>query len=625
VLSGNQSEFIETQILLSLGKSSNISFAILLLANLYSQNTSAFGIDYNRTEISDSARVQENEKQFAQPTNDIRLNQVGFYPDTQKKAFVVGEKGQEFSLRDVKTKQVIFKGKLGPVLKSPYSGKESRVADFSSVRKVGKYTLEVPSVGISYPFEIRPEIHKSVTTAAIRGFYYQRASVALPEKFAGKWARPAGHPDDKILIHPSAASSDRPAGATISSPGGWYDAGDYNKYIVNSGITMGTLLSVYEDFPVYFKSLKTNIPESQNAIPDLLDEVLWNLRWMFTMQDPADGGVYHKLTNPRFDGMIMPEACKNPRYVVQKNTIATLDFMAVMAQASRVFKAFEKQLPGLSDSCKVAATNGWDWAQKNPAVPYKQNEMNAKFDPDVVTGGYEDKDGSDERIWAAAEMYITTKNEDYLKNISFETDKPMPLPSWSQVKALAYYTIIRHQNQLGPVDQQYLRSVKKSVIDFSDALLKDIEKQPYHTVMGKTAKDFAWGSSAVASNQGIALIQAYKLTKDKKYLTAALENLDYILGRNATGYSFLTGYGSKQVMHPHHRPSIADGIVEPVPGLLSGGPNPGQQDKCEGYPNKFADESFVDADCSYASNEIAINWNAPFVYLAAAIEALSSK
>ncbi len=143
--------------------------------------------------------------------------------------------------------------------------------------------------------------------------------------------------------------------------------------------------------------------------------------------------------------------------------------------------------------------------------------------------------------------------------------------------------------------------------------------------MGKNAHDFAWGSNAVASNQGIALIQAYKLTKNKKYLDAALGNLDYILGRNATGYSFLTGFGSKQVMHPHHRPSIADGIVEPVPGLLSGGPNPGQQDKCAGYPNNFADESFVDADCSYASNEIAINWNAPFVYLAVAIEALSGK
>lgn len=556
---------------------------------------------------------------------NIRLNQVGFYPGASKIAVVLGEENTDFVLKDTKSTKVVFTGKLGDIRKSLYSGKAGRIADFSSFQKPGNYILEVSKAGASYPFEIKNEIHKNVAIAAIRGYYYQRASIALPEKFAGKWARAAGHSDDKILIHPSAVSPGRPEGTITSSPKGWYDAGDYNKYIVNSGITMATLLSVYEDFPAYFKNLKTNIPESNNAVPDLLDEVLWNLRWMMTMQDPGDGGVYHKLTNPRFDGMVMPDACKNPRYVVQKNTIATLDFVAVMAQSARVFKNFEKELPGLSDSCKAAAIKGWAWAEKNPSLEYHQNEMNKTFDPDIVTGGYEDKDGKDEWIWAASEMYILTKDEIYLKNISFETDKPMPLPSWSQVKALAFYTIIRNEKQLGPVDQQYLRSIKKSVLDFSDDLIKDVEKQPYHTVMGKNAHDFAWGSNAVASNQGIALIQAYKLTKNKKYIDAALGNLDYILGRNATGYSFLTGFGSKQVMHPHHRPSVADGIVEPVPGLLSGGPNPGQQDKCAGYPNKFADESFVDADCSYASNEIAINWNAPFVYLAAAIEALSWK
>jgi endoglucanase len=139
--------------------------------------------------------------------------------------------------------------------------------------------------------------------------------------------------------------------------------------------------------------------------------------------------------------------------------------------------------------------------------------------------------------------------------------------------------------------------------------------------MGKTARDYAWGSSSVAANQGIALLYAYRLSKNQKYLYGALGNLDYLLGRNATGYCLLTGFGSKRVMHPHHRLSIADGVVDPIPGLLSGGPNPGQQDKCAGYPNKFADESFTDSDCSYASNEIAINWNAPMAYLAAALEA----
>jgi endoglucanase len=142
--------------------------------------------------------------------------------------------------------------------------------------------------------------------------------------------------------------------------------------------------------------------------------------------------------------------------------------------------------------------------------------------------------------------------------------------------------------------------------------------------MGGAKTDFIWGSSAVAANQGIALVNAYLITKDKKYVDHALGNLDYLLGRNATGYCFLTGLGSKRVMRPHHRPSIADGIDEPVPGLLSGGPNPGKQDKCH-YEYSDPERAFSDTDCSFASNEIAINWNAPFVYLANALEALQKQ
>ncbi|MCE7063274.1 glycoside hydrolase family 9 protein [Dyadobacter sp. CY343] len=558
---------------------------------------------------------------FAQKLNaDIRLNQVGFYPQAPKLAVVVGEKSTDFVVRDAAGKAV-FKGKLSEIRNNQHSGKVSRIADFSSVKKAGKYTLEVPGLGKSAAFDVKPKVHREVAAASLKGFYYQRVSTDLPEKFAGKWARPAGHPDDKVLIHASAVSEGRPENFVISSPKGWYDAGDYNKYIVNSGITMGTLLSLYEDFPLYFENFNTNIPENNNSIPDLLDEVIWNLRWMLTMQDPADGGVYHKLTNPRFDGMIMPDAADKPRYVVQKNTVATLDFVAVMAQAGRILKSFENKLPGLSDSCIVAAVKGWEWAAKHPEVYYDQNEINKKFDPDIVSGAYGDRSVADERIWAAAEMYATTGKTEYLKGIDLKAKQPLALPTWSMVQTLGYYTLIRTSENL-KTEAALIDPIKKSVKDYADGLLVDLAKQPYHTVMGKIAKDYSWGSSSVAANQGIALLYAFKLTKDKKYLNAALGNLDYLLGRNATTYCFLTGFGSKRVMHPHHRPSVADGIEDPVPGLLSGGPNPGHQDKCKTYTNNFADESFTDDDCSYASNEIAINWNAPMVYLSAAIEAI---
>ncbi len=565
-------------------------------------------------------------------TEAIRINQIGFYPSASKVAVVVddsvaSDKRNIFQLATSDRKQVVFTGKLSESKQNSISGKTTRLADFSVYQRAGIYVLVIPGLGYSYPFEIRQNVHRAVAIGALKGFYYQRASTDLPVQYAGRWNRMAGHSDIRVLVHPSGASSDRPAGTIISSPKGWYDAGDYNKYIVNSGITTATLLALYEDFPTYFKSFDTTIPETGNGIPDLLDEVLWNLRWMLTMQDPTDGGVYHKLTNARFDGMVMPDKAVQDRYVVQKSITATLDFAAVLAQASRVFRHYNRALPGLADSCQTAAVKAWKWAQQNPNAVYKQNEMNVQFDPDIVTGGYEDRDSSDEWIWAASELYVTTKDDAYYTAVKLKPDEKTSLPSWNQVRLLGYYTLARFSGALTPVGRKDSELVKERLVAFANDLIQGANQQAFGTVMGKSARDYIWGSSAVAANQGIALIQAYQLTKEAKYLHFALGNLDYLLGRNATGYSFVTGFGDKPVMHPHHRPSVADGITEPVPGLLSGGPNGNapKQDKCAGYTAKSADEMFLDDSCSYASNEIAINWNAPLVYLAAAIEALQIK
>jgi endoglucanase len=555
----------------------------------------------------------------------IRLNQVGFYPDAPKIAIITEDIDSDFSVFNPVTGEEVYKSRLSGPRKSDYSPNITRVADFSGLKHPGIYKLNVPGIGDSYSFEIKPEVFNGLTKALIKGYYYQRMSVPLLPGFAGQWSRAAGHPDTVVFIHPAAASPGRPAGSIISCPRGWYDAGDYNKYIVNSGITMGTLLSLYEDFPVYFDTLNTNIPESADKAPDLLNEIVWNLRWMLTMQDPYDGGVYNKVTNPEFDGMIMPSSAIGPRYVVPKGTAATLDFTAVMAQAGRIFGKFRKSFPGLSDSCMNAARRGWEWAVSNPKVPYNQNQMNKEFTPVVSTGGYGDSSFSDEFIWAAAELYVSTKKVSYYTAVDMFPDTLMPLPSWGNVRLLGYYTLARFEKKPRGVAGNDYPMLKDRIMKAADRLTEGVHDRAYQAVMGRTAMDFVWASNSVAANQGILLLQAYRLSNDTKYLDYALGNLDYIMGRNATGYSFVTGVGDKTPMFIHHRQSEADGIAEPVPGLLAGGPNPGQQDRCKTYPSKIPDESYTDSVCSYASNEIAINWNAPAAYLAGAIEAIYAK
>lgn len=139
--------------------------------------------------------------------------------------------------------------------------------------------------------------------------------------------------------------------------------------------------------------------------------------------------------------------------------------------------------------------------------------------------------------------------------------------------------------------------------------------------MGRQCTDFSWGSNLKAANQGVAFVQAYRLSNNNRYLRLALFKLDCLLGRKATGYSFATCYGTKMPLHPHHGLSEADGIAVPLPDFLVGGPNPGRQDGYT-YPSAQPDKAYTDHVCSYASNEVAINWNAPFVYLTVALEAL---
>lgn len=549
----------------------------------------------------------------------IRLNQIGFYPDQQKIAVILNhEEAGDFVLWDSDKMNVVFEGELAKETTKTLSGISSRIADFSRFTQVGNYVFVLTGVGKSYPFEIRPRINKELGKASIKAFYYQRASVELDQAHAGIWARPLGHPDDQVMIHPSAVSTSRNAGDLVSSPFGWYDAGDYNKYIVNSGITVGTLLSLFEDYPSYFQKLELNIPESGDQIPDLLDEIRWNLDWMITMQDPVDGGVHHKLTTAKFEGMVEPHVAVSQRYLVAKSTTATLDFAAVMAQASRVYNAY---FPEESVMYLKAAEKAWNWAKQNPNVLYRQNEMNQAFDPDVVTGAYGDTSANDERIWAASELFITTHNLIYWDELA-DADQSFKLPSWNQVTWLGYYSLLRHQDSITLLPQQWMAVLKINLLSAARTQLEGTDKTAFHSPMEANVRNFIWGSNAVAANQGILLLYAYKQSNEQVFLDGAFDNLDYILGRNATGYSYVTGFGSKTPMHPHHRLAESRPNLPPLPGFIVGGANPGQQDGCT-YTSSFADESYTDQSCSYASNEIAINWNAPFAYLVNSLEAIN--
>ncbi|HSN07402.1 MAG TPA: glycoside hydrolase family 9 protein, partial [Hanamia sp.] len=419
---------------------------------------------------------------FSQVTARIKLNQEGFYPYAPKVAIITGDVGaQKFYVTSTNLRDTVFTGTLSSEKQSAYSSTKTRIADFSPVSQKGSFVVCVPNVGQTFVFEINKNVNRNVGRAVLKGFYYQRASMPLEEKYAGKWHRSAGHPDNMVYVHPSAASKGRPAGTAISTPGGWYDAGDYNKYIVNSGITMGTLLSAYEDFPDYFKYLKTNIPESGDGVPDILNEAIYNLRWMLSMQDPNDGGVYNKCTNAAFDGMVMPGVTQAKRYVVQKGTAATLDFAAVTAQASRILGKFKKQLPGLSDSCLAASKKAWAWSLQHPDIAYNQNEINKKFEPKITTGAYGDNHFVDEWMWSAAELFITTGDKKYYDTVEDHLKDITSLPSWSNVGMLGYYSFLRFKNELPSFTNTTTGFMKEKVLSIANDYIQHVAANAFET------------------------------------------------------------------------------------------------------------------------------------------------
>ena len=564
----------------------------------------------------------------------IRLNQVGFSPMQEKTATI---DMSSFSLQEPFTVSIldeagetVWQGKASETMPNPVSGKPCQIVDFSSLTNPGNYTLcldnKSPRSELSIlhcPFSICSHPYRELTRKALRAFYYQRASMPIEEPYAEGFERPAGHPDDHVLVHASAATPERPENTVISSPGGWYDAGDYNKYIVNSGYTMGVFLMAYEMDRAYYDSLCLNIPESGLPVPDMLAEAMYNIQWMLTMQD-LDGGVYHKLTEPDFEGFIRPDQCQKPRYVVLKTTAAALDFAATMALAARVYAPYEDVYPGFAAQATDAALKAYAWAEANSAVYYDQPKMNEQFTPAITTGAYDDFDVQDEFYWAATELYLLTRDETYKEAALAHRPQEFIPAVWGNVAELATLEWFTHPEA---IECSLMKDSWDSFYAHLAPYLDEAETVSVHrSPYGNREDDFFWGcNSEGCCWRGIECLYAYRFTGDERYRKNAERCLNYILGQNATGYCYVTGFGTKPTSHPHHRLSFSH-PKGTHPGFLAGGPNPARQDAATDgvkYPKDVpADESYLDYQPSYASNEVTINWNVTLFALSGGLDAL---
>jgi endoglucanase len=539
----------------------------------------------------------------------IEVDQVGYLPGSVKLAMVTAQ-ASVFEVKRVSDDATVFKGELSAASQDANTGDSVQIADFSKVKEPGTYYLDVHGVGKSWTFSIRPDVFSRTYYLAMRAFYGQRCGTAvdLGPEFP-RYKHPACHL--KGEFHASSGKQ-----GERDNIGGWHDAGDYGRYVVNSGISTGTVLWTWEIFGPKLKNIRLNIPETGNGTPDILNEARWNLEWMLKMQD-EDGGVWHKQTSEHFPGFIMPEDDTLPSEVIgtgqqpYKSTCATADLAAVAAIAARVYLPFD---PKFAAQNLEAARKAWLWTEKYPNVAFRNP-------PGISTGEYGDDSCSDERLWAAAELWRTTGDKTYndyvvkqYPDFRFSLDKPAP-EGWKDVAAMGLWTYALGSGK--GADPAIVADIRKRTSQAAHAIVETTRMNPYRVSL--RAKDYVWGSNGVAAAYGVELLVANVLTPDPGFTEAALDNLHYLLGRNTFSLSWVTQVGDNPYRHPHHRPSGADKNAEPWPGLLSGGPNAGRQDAVlrqlpAGLPPA---KVYADDQGSYASNEIAINWQASLVFLLA--------
>ena len=536
-------------------------------------------------------------------------NQVGFLTKAQKQMAVVGAEGKEIVFKTSSGTEVLKVTAPEAQVWIPAGDTAASLVDFSEIQTEGKYQAYIDDEPIGHPITIGDKALEEAGKASIKFFYFQRASTALEEEYAGIYARAAGHLDTAVKYHPSTGKTDTEA--TFNGSKGWYDAGDYGKYIVNSGISTYTLLQLYQQNKEYYDTLKLNIPESSNEVPDLLDEIRWNLDWMLTMQDD-DGGVFHKLTTKQFAGNIMPEKGTAQRFAIGKGIEASWDFAAVVALASEIYKPYD---PEFAQKCIDAAQKARLWALTHPYEIFEQPS-------DVGTGSYTGSVEWASKLWTNIEMYRVsgdTSVVSIIKSLPINNKKAV-LQSWQNNYMLGIFTIATNPDAF---EAEMVDSATSIITTMADSYIKSLDNNGYGVALAKG--DFYWGSNGVAANKGMILIHAYILTKEEKYLNAAQSIVDYILGRNPLDKSYLTGYGVNPTMNPHHRPSQADGIDAPVPGMIAGGPNASATDCAKKYNDANAvARSYYDNSCSYATNEVAINWNAPFAYVIGSLQAIAA-
>ncbi|MEU1123207.1 glycoside hydrolase family 9 protein [Streptomyces sp. NPDC005899] len=568
----------------------------------------------------------------------VRVNQVGYLPRGPKSGTVVTDADAPLTWTvKAANGSTAATGTTVPQGEDPSSRLRVHTFDFGGLTTAGDgYTVEVDGE-VSEPFSIRGDLYDGLRSDALAYFYHNRSGIEIDAALVGEeYARPAGH----IGVAPNKGDTDVPCQPGVCDyrldvSGGWYDAGDHGKYVVNGGISVAQLMSTYERTltapnaeSAELADGQLRVPERDNGVPDILDEARWEMDFLMKMQVPAGkplaGMVHHKMHDAQWTGLpTKPHLDPQQRELHPPSTAATLNVAATAAQCARLYAPFDKPF---ADRCLRAAETAWAAAKQHPDV---------LADPNDGTGGgtYSDNDVSDEFYWAAAELFTTTGKDAYRQavlssDLHGDADAVFPAGggiSWGSTAGLGALTLATVPNALTAAQLTEARAV---VTTGADRYAAQSRAQAYGLPYAPNGEDYVWGSNSQVLNNMVVLATAHDLTGDAAYQDAVLRGADYLLGRNPLNLSYVTGYGERNSHNQHHRfwaHQNDPALPHPAPGSIAGGPNltaaasgdPVAAEKLTGCAPAMC---YIDDIGSWSTNEITINWNAPLAFIASYLD-----
>ena len=547
-----------------------------------------------------SSTAQSGIPPNSSPTPFIVVDQFGYLPDARKIAVIrdpaVGfdsehhfAPGRVYEIVNVQTGALAFEG--SPVVwhdgaVDPSSGDHAWQFDFSNVKTPGFYLVRDKQAGYdSVTFSIAPNVYKPILVQAVRMLYYQRAGFTKEARYAGYgWADKASHmgPDQDSEARLYSAKTDATTARDLH--GGWYDAGDFNRYTRWGGDYVVGLLHAYHESPTAFTD-DFNIPESGNGIPDLLDEVKWELEWLKRMQN-NDGSLLSVIGSASGSP---PSAATGPSYYGPATTSATYGGAEAFAFAAKTYAKFSATKKFARD-LKKRAVKAWDWAQAHPEVVFYNNDP--RDHSEGLAAGQQEVDAYGREMGAIAgavylfdltgkDTYRNYIDAHYRDNHIFINHQTLDF-DYVQTAPLVYYA------SLAKATPSVASAIKTTFAEgFEDGGWRAADSDPYRAHIAA----YTWGSNAIKSDHGdiFADEALYSLSSHSPAdcMSAAADYLHYIDGVNPLGKVYLSNMkafgATDSVDHFYHTwfahrsaiySSVSGSRFGPPPGYLVGGANP---------------------------------------------------